>query len=66
MLIRYIHAADPKKEKVHNTQKAYRNSSWIFTATNSQISQEEYDQTELSNFKRDKKKGLILSYTVLT
>lgn len=66
MLIRYIHASNPKQEKIHNTQKAYRNSSWVFTATNCKISQEEYDKNELANFERDMRKGVVLSYTVLT
>lgn len=65
MLIRYIHAASPKQEKIHNTQKAFRNSSWFFRGINANITQEEYDAQELAHMEQDKQRGVILSYEII-
>lgn len=59
MKIKYIHVSDPTIEKIHDTEKTFKNTPRVFR------SQGEFDAFELQLFKRDKESGIVLSYEVL-
>ena len=59
MKIKYVHVSDPTTEKIHDTEKAFKNSPRVFNT------QEEFDVHTLQLFERDKERGIVLSYEVL-
>lgn len=59
MKIKYIHISDPTIEKIHDTEKAFKNTPRVFRT------QGEFDAFELQLFERDKESGIILSYEIL-
>lgn len=65
MKIKYIHISAPNTEKIHDTQKALKAAKGFINAMGSNPSQEEYDEIELQNFERDKKRGIIIEYRIL-
>lgn len=59
MKIKYIHAINPEKIKIHNTVKVRKNT-FFYTKT-----QKEVDENEIKCFERDKARGIILHYEIL-
>lgn len=59
MLIKYIHASEPTKEKVFDTVKALKNNPFI------QQTQKEFDEFELKHFEEDKQRGIIIDYQII-
>ena len=63
MKIKYVHIFSPNKEKIHDTVKAFHNTRcW----PGSPQTQKEYDAFELKKFKEDTKKGIIISFSVIS
>jgi hypothetical protein len=63
MKVQYIHCSSPYTVKIHDTVKAFHNTRcW----PGSPQTQKEYDAFELKKFRADKRKGIILSFEVLT
>lgn len=62
MIIKYIHMSDPKKEKFFDTEETYNSSRFLYAAS----TQEEFDRFHLTLFERDKRKGIILEYSVIS
>ena len=60
MKVKYIHFSEPDKEKIHDTEVVLQKNRFI---KRTQIS---FDEFTLRKFKKDKEKGYILSYEVLT
>ena len=60
MLIKYIHASEPEREKMHDTVKALKNNPFITK------SQKEFDDFTLHKLAEDKNKGIIISYEIVT
>ena len=58
MKIKYIHVSDPTIEKIHDTEKTFKNIPRVFRT------QGEFDAFELQLFERDKESGIVLSYEV--
>ena len=68
MKIKYIHASAPKSEKIHDTKQAYKNMDWAIHDPESKlynITQSEFDEIQLNTLKRDKQKGVVLSYEIM-
>jgi hypothetical protein len=59
MKIKYIHSSEPSKVKIYDTGKALKNNPFI------ERTQSDFDEMELANMERDKRKGLILSYEIM-
>lgn len=59
MKIKYIHVSDPTTEKIHDTEKAFKNTPRVFET------QGEFDAFTLQLFERDKEHGIVLSYEVV-
>ena len=69
MRIKYIHASDPETVKTHDTEKAYKNMAWARSDPNTKLyhkSQAEFDKIYLEIFERDKARGLILGYAIIS
>lgn len=58
MKIEYIHFSEPKRVKVYDTEKSWRNNRIKMT-------QEEWDKHELKKMEEDKDRGHIISYRVI-
>lgn len=71
MKIKYVHFSESDKEKIFDTEKAYKKRPLINILTGLfdekvlKQTQEEYDKQELEHMEKDRKKGYILSYEVL-
>lgn len=68
MKIKYIHSANPKKEKIFDTHKAYKNMQFAINDIGSKLyhkTQQDFDQMYLEIFSNDEKKGTILKYDIL-
>lgn len=63
MKVEYIHCSSPNTVKIHDTVKAFHN---IRCWPGAKQTQKEYDAFELKKFREDKKKGIIISFKVLT
>lgn len=59
MKIKYIHVSDPTTEKIHDTERAFKNSPRVFRT------QGEFDVHTLQLFERDKESRIVLSYEIL-
>ena len=57
MIIKYIHASEPEREKTYDTEKSLKNNPFI------DKTQKEFDEWELEHIKQDKN---ILFYAVIT
>lgn len=60
MIVEYIHASNPDEIKTYDTEKALRKNPCI------KMSQQQFDEFELRNFARDLKKGLVISYRIIS
>lgn len=58
MIVNYVHIADPTTIRTYDTEKALRNNPFI------DMSQQDFDEMELHRLLKDKKKGIILSYSI--
>ena len=65
MKIKYVHWSEPDREKIFDTEQAYRNSAGLRNLLNDTRTQEECDAWELKHLEEDKQKGYILSYEVM-
>lgn len=68
MLIEYIHKSEPKKVKIHDTKKAYRNMYFAIADPDTKLykkTQAEFDKIYLDTFEKDKARGVILYYKIL-
>lgn len=66
MKIRYVHAREPGRVKVYDTERSLMGCSGFIHAMSGNLSlQEEYDKRELEKFEEDLKKGIILSYEIM-
>ena len=68
MLIKYRHVSNPKNEKIHDTEKAYKNMDWARNDPGTKLynkTQEEFDKIYLDIFERDKARGIILYYEII-
>ena len=68
MKIKYIHFSEPQKEKIFNTQQAYKNMQFAINDTNTKLykkSQKEFDKMYQEIFAEDKEKGVVLSYEII-
>lgn len=68
MKIKYIHFSEPKKEKIFDTQQAYKNMQFAINDANTKLykkSQKEFDEMYQEIFAEDKKKGVVLSYEII-
>ena len=59
MEIKYVHVSNPTIEKIHDTERAFKNTPHVFRT------QGEFDAFELQLFERDKESGIVLSYEIL-
>lgn len=59
MLIKYVHASEPEREKVFDTKRALKNNPFI------EKTQEEFDAFEREHFAKDKERGIIISYEII-
>lgn len=62
MKVQYIHCSNHEKVKIHDTVEAFRHRPRFYGPQ----TQKEYDAFTLEKFRKDKKKGIIISYAVLT
>lgn len=65
MKIRYFHVSEPGVEKVHDTEKSLKGCIGLIHALGGEMTQELWDQNELTRFASDMKQGRILSYSVM-
>ena len=66
MRVLYVHASEPKREKIHDTVKSLQNCSGLIELVfGDNKTQEEWDKEELARFERDFRRGLVLSYSVV-
>lgn len=68
MKIRYVHASNPKAEKIFDTEKAYRGCLGLLRDMMTgklTKTQEQFDKDELDRFDKAVKIGEILSYSVI-
>lgn len=68
MKIRYVHASNPKVEKIFDTEKAYRGCLGLLRDMMTgklTKTQEQFDKDELDRFDKAVKIGEILSYSVI-
>ena len=59
MIIKYIHASEPEREKIHDTTLVLKNNPFISK------NQKEFDDFTLQKFAEDKERGIIISYEVI-
>ncbi len=60
MKIKYIHASNPEKIKIHDTEAVRKNTFF------NRKPQQEVDKMTLEHMERDKARGLILYYEIIT
>lgn len=66
MKVLYVHASEPKREKIHDTVKSLQSCrGFIELVFGDKKTQEEWDKEELARFERDFRRGLVLSYSVM-
>lgn len=70
MLIKYRHIANTNEmgeivEKIHDTEKSFRNCVSPFDVRSGEMTQEKWDQFTLEEFERDLQSGIVLSYDVM-
>lgn len=66
MRVLYVHASEPKREKVHDTVKSLQSCRGLIELVfGDKKTQEEWDKEELGRFERDFRKGLVLSYSII-
>lgn len=70
MKIRYLHTANTNEigeveEKIHDTEKAFRNCVSPLDIRSGERTQAEWDEFTLKKFEEDLKKGIVLSYSVI-
>ena len=71
MKIKYVHFSEPEKEKVCNSVKLNERDTFFrrafFTGPEDPLKpQEEYDKYLLEKMEKDKEKGVLLSYQVIS
>lgn len=69
MKIKYIWYEEPEKPRMFDTQRGYaeqRARSRFYPETSFNGTQSEWDDFQISHLERDKKRGLVLSYDVLS
>lgn len=59
MKIKYIHASDPEKIKIHDTEMVRKNTFF------NRKPQKEVDKMTLEFMERDKARGIILYYEII-
>lgn len=70
MKIRYRHIANENEmgeveEKVHDTEKSFRNCVSSHRVRSGEMDQEKWDKFTLEKFEEDLQKGIVLSYSVI-
>ena len=70
MKIRYRHIANTNadgevEEKIHDTEKSFRNCVSSHRVRSGEMDQEKWDQFTLEKFKTEFERGIVLSYEVL-
>ena len=63
MKIKYTHISDPETEKIHDTAVALAKLPSMLKSRNP--TQSEFDAFELDLLKRDKERGIVLSYEII-
>ena len=58
MIVKYVHASEPRIEKFYNTEKALKNNPFI------RMSQKEFDEMELKRFQENKAEGYIARFEI--
>lgn len=62
MIVKYIHIDNPEEERTFDSVKAFRNMPFYFKEGQTQ---ESFDEFERKHFAADKKRGVILSYSIV-
>ena len=62
MIVKYIHIDNPEEERIFDSVKAFCNMPFYFKEGQTQ---EDFDKFERNHFAEDKKRGVILSYTIV-
>lgn len=70
MKIKYRHIANTNEqgevvEKVHDTEKSFRNCVSVHRVRSGEMDQEQWDKFTLEKFEHDLKRGIVLSYEVI-
>lgn len=68
MKIKYIHSSEPKKEKIFDTEQAFKNLQFAITDPDTKLykkSQAELDEIYKEKFKKDQEKGEIIKYEII-
>lgn len=70
MKIRYRHIANANEmgeveEKIHDTEKAFRNCVSPHRIRSGEMDQEKWDKFTLEKFEYDLQRGIVLSYSVI-
>ena len=63
MRITYVHASAPDEVRICDTEKTYHNCIGFIRGLGGNLSQETWDKNELTRFKSDQLRGIILSYS---
>ena len=69
MTIKYVHSNDPKKEKIFDTEQAYKNMMFAILDPDTKLygkTQAEFDEIYKGIFQRDKEKGIVIEYEIIT
>ena len=64
MIVKYRHVSEPNIEKIHNTERAFKNLRSPFNPYRCKT-QEEFDAFTLRHLAKDKENGIIISYEVM-
>ncbi len=65
MKIRYLHIANDGIEKIHDTEKSFRNCVGMDRIRSGEMDQEKWDRFTLQKFEKDLHRGIVLSYSVI-
>ena len=70
MKIKYRHIANTDEnghveEKIHDTEKSFRNCVSSHRVRSGEMDQEKWDKFTLEKFEYDLKRGIVLSYEVI-
>lgn len=70
MKIKYRHIANTDEngyveEKIHDTEKSFRNCVSSHRVRSGEMDQEKWDKFTLEKFEYDRKRGIVLSYKVI-
>lgn len=65
MKIRYTHASNPGKERIYNTDDAYKNLLGFWENTGVKKTREQFANEELVRFQENHFKGFVLSFEVI-